>query len=139
VAAAADSTTEKNTRTIASRPRLFVAAEHQRQPRFRVAHDDDLGIRAGRQLLGRLDALPLEELRADALRDDSLEVGDALRFDALPLRFLLLLLQPARRLNSVKISAAIFSRAAEYSAFASYDAVTSRIADRNCGSTIVPT
>jgi hypothetical protein len=46
---------------------------------------------------------------------------------------------PAIRLNSVKISPAIFSRSAEYSAFASYDAVISRIAERNCGSTMVPT
>ncbi len=45
---------------------------------------------------------------------------------------------PAMRLNSVKISPAIFSRSAEYSALASYDAVISRMADRNCGSTIVP-
>src|SRR5258708_1810540 len=46
---------------------------------------------------------------------------------------------PANRRNSEKISPAIFSRSAEYNAFASYDAVISRIADLNCGSTIVPT
>src|SRR5262249_15789291 len=40
---------------------------------------------------GRLDPLPLEQLRADALRDDPLEVRDALRLDPLALGFLLLL------------------------------------------------
>ena len=45
------------------------------------------------QLHRRLDALPLEQLVADALADDVLEVLDAGGFDALALGFLLLALQ----------------------------------------------
>src|SRR5438552_810267 len=53
-----------------------------------VAQHDDLRVRALRQLVGDLDRLPLQELRADALGDDRLEVRDALSLDALAIRLL---------------------------------------------------
>src|SRR5262249_42956286 len=78
----------------AAQPRdLFLAAEDDRQPVLAAADDDDLRVAARGQLLRGLDPLPLEELGADALCDDPLEVGDPLRLDALALGFLLLFLQ----------------------------------------------
>src|SRR5438093_12660396 len=79
-------------RAIVCASRLLLA-EDDRQTGLRVADDADLRVAARRQLLGGLDPFPLEQLRADALRDDALEVGDALRLDTLALGLLLLLLQ----------------------------------------------
>ena len=71
----------------------LLAAENDREARLGIPDDDDLRIRAARQLFGRFDPLPFEQLRADALRHDPLEVGDALGLDALALGLLLFLLQ----------------------------------------------
>src|SRR2546427_12366234 len=67
--------------------------QHQWQAILRIADNHDLGIRARRQFLGGLDAFPFEQLGTDARRHDLLEVGNALRFDALALGFLLFLLK----------------------------------------------
>src|SRR5882672_12417863 len=67
--------------------------QHQGKPVLRIPNDHNLGIRARRQLLRSLDALPFEQLRADARGHNLLEVCNTLRFDALALRLLLFLLQ----------------------------------------------
>src|SRR5438132_10810458 len=72
-----------------------------------VAEHDDLRVRALRQLVGDLDRLPLQELRADALGDDRLEVRDALGLDALAIRLLPLTVEheahPLRLLLGLKL------------------------------------
>src|SRR5919108_5765983 len=76
---------------IAREPRLFVA-ENDGQAAL-VAQQHDLAVRALRQLVRDLDRLPLQQLGADALGDDVLEIGDALALDALALRLLSLSIQ----------------------------------------------
>src|SRR5262245_3730236 len=77
----------------ASVPSLLLVPQNNRQTGLRAPDHDHFRIRAVGQLLGGFDAFPLEQLGADALRHDPLEIGDALRLDALALRLLLLLLQ----------------------------------------------
>jgi hypothetical protein len=67
--------------------------QHQRQSVLGVADDDDLGVGALGQGLRGLNAFPLQELRADSLGHDLLEVMDALGFNPLAVRFLALFLQ----------------------------------------------
>src|SRR6266850_7898591 len=61
----------------------ILSAEDDRQTRLGVSDHNDLRVLRQRQLFGRFDALPFEELGADSRGDDALEVGDAARFDAL--------------------------------------------------------
>src|SRR5262245_30525214 len=97
---------QKNTVTPARMParitRPFIAspfrfrslvAEDDRQAVLARADHDDFRVGALGDLHRRLDALPLQELLGDPLRDDALEVGDALRFDPLALGLLALLLE----------------------------------------------
>src|SRR5258708_34783760 len=67
--------------------------QNQRQSILVVANDDDLSVYALGKIFRGLDSLPFQELRADALRDDLLEVANALGFNALALGFLRFLLQ----------------------------------------------
>src|SRR4029450_3842953 len=66
-----------------SNTRPSLTREDQRQPDFRVPDHDALGVLTLRHFHRGLDAFPLEQLLADALRDDALEVGNALRLDGL--------------------------------------------------------
>src|SRR5262249_32282664 len=70
-----------------------LAAQDDREPALRISDHHHLGVGRQRELLGGLDALPLEEILADARGHDPLEVGDALGLDPLALGFLLLLLE----------------------------------------------
>src|SRR6266404_1420285 len=75
-------------------PRFVLSRfQYQRKSVLGIPDDDNLGIRARCQFLRGFDALPFEQLRADACGDDLLEVRNALRLDALAFRFLLFLLQ----------------------------------------------
>src|SRR4029077_4450706 len=85
--------------------RPLLRPEKQRQPGLAAAHHDDLRVRRRGELLGGLDALPLEELLADPLRDDLLEIGDALRLYTLALGFLLLLGQHVLHLHRFLLGA----------------------------------
>src|SRR6266571_5454964 len=76
--------------------RALLGLEDQRQAGAGAADHDHLCVGAVGQLLGRLDPLPFQELRADPRRHDALEVGDPLRLDPLALRLLLLLLENER-------------------------------------------
>src|SRR5436190_1322524 len=87
-------------------PKPLLVAEDDGQTAL-VAEHDDLRVRALRQLMGDLDRLPLQELRADALGDDRLEVRDALGLDALAIRLLPLTVEheahPLRLLLGLKL------------------------------------
>jgi hypothetical protein len=72
---------------------LPVIIEDNRQAVLGRSDDDDFTVLGLRQFFRGLDALPLEEARGDALRDDLLEVGNPSRFDSLSLGLLLLLLE----------------------------------------------
>src|SRR5713226_392851 len=75
-------------------PRFVLSRlQHQRESVLGIPDDYNLGIRARCQFLRGFDALPFEQLRADPRGHDLLEVRDALRFDALAFRLLLLFLQ----------------------------------------------
>src|SRR4051812_43706986 len=67
-------------------------SKHQRQPILRVADDHDLRVLRIRELFGRFDAFPRQQLRRDARAHRLLEVADAFCLDALTVRFLLLFL-----------------------------------------------
>ena len=69
---------------------LLVGSVNQRQAGLGVTDHDHLRVGAAGQLDCGLDALPLEQLVADALRDDVLEVLDAACLDALAFGFLAL-------------------------------------------------
>src|SRR5206468_5731211 len=84
---------------------LAFAAQNNGQPGPRIPDHDNLGIAARGELFGRLDSFPLEQLRADPLCDDALEVGNALRLDALPLRLLLLFLKHELHLLRLMLAA----------------------------------
>src|SRR5216684_462438 len=100
---------EANTKTFVLSTKIFVVLsapryglsprfvlyrlQHQRESVLGIPDDYNLGIRARCQFLRGFDALPFEQLRADPRGHDLLEVRDALRFDALAFRLLLLFLQ----------------------------------------------
>src|SRR5215470_508417 len=68
-------------------------SEDERQAVLSAAHHNHLAVRTLGQSFRRLNPFPLQQLRADSLSDDLLEVADALRFDSLALRFLRFFLQ----------------------------------------------
>src|SRR5260370_121919 len=68
-------------------PRQLLS-QNQRQPVLAIPDHHDFRVRALRQVLRSLDALPFKQRRRNALSDDLLEVADSSGFDALALRFL---------------------------------------------------
>ena len=62
---------------------LSLRLQHQRQPILRIPDNHHLRIRAGRQLLRRLNSFPLQQLRADPRGHNALKIRNTLRLDPL--------------------------------------------------------
>src|SRR5450759_5519693 len=67
---------------------LLALSQDQRKPVLAAADHHNFGIRTLGQVFRGLDAFPFQQLRADALSHDLLEVADARGFDPLALGFL---------------------------------------------------
>lgn len=70
---------------------MALLSQNQRQAVLAVSNHDDFRIGALRKTLGGFNSLPFQQLRADSLRHNLLEVPDAGRFNPLALGFLCLL------------------------------------------------
>src|ERR1035437_4074290 len=82
-------------------------SEDQRQAVLAAADHHNFGIRTLSQIFRGFNAFPFQQLRADALGDNLLEIADARSFDPLTLGFLLFFLQ-AKLMASDSCSACCF-------------------------------